>query len=240
MATGGQEGSEMSSGMRSADAAKPRVALAPGIKSDPIPVVENLVVWTAAVFGIMSALATLAIVGVFVAEVVARWTGNPFDPTNLVSGLLVAAVFTGMAWTTIRGEHISVQFISERFGPRVGRVLDILIWSLGSAYLVWLVIASFQTAAMNTWPVPEMVPDGVGLAPRWHWRWVLAIGMVPFALVALLNLARALLGRHPYDDVERPDEGPKGEAADVLAVIDEAAVEFPPAASGDQATEETK
>jgi TRAP-type C4-dicarboxylate transport system permease small subunit len=224
--------------MRSAQARR-RIALAPGIKDDPIPVVENLVVWTAAAFGMISALATLAIVGAFVGEVIARWLGHPFDPTNLVSGLLVTAVFTGMAWTTIRGEHISVQFVSERFGARFGKALDVLIWALGSAYLIWLVIASFETAAANTWPVAEMVPDGVGLAPRWPWRWVLAIGMVPFALVALLNLARAILGRNPYDDVERPDEAPKGEAADALAVVDEAVAETI-AETGDETTGETK
>ena len=224
MAKGGQKGSRMSSRTESAGAAERR-GLAPGIKSDPIPVIENLVVWTAAAFGLISALATLAIVGTFVAEVIARWTGHPFDPTNLVSGLLVASVFTGMAWTTIRGEHISVQFVSERFGRRFGKVLDVVIWVLGSAYLLWLVYASFETAAQNTWPIAEMVPDGVGLAPRWPWRWALAIGLVPFALVALLNLARALMGRHPYDDVERTDEGPKGEVADALLVVEENAAD---------------
>ncbi len=208
-----------------ASASKRRAALAPGLKSDPIPVIENLIVWLAAAFGIISALATLAIVVVFVAEVIARWTAHSFDPTNIVSGLLVTATFTGMAWTTIRGEHISVQFLSERFGKRTGRVLDIVIWTLGSAYLVWLVYASFETAAANTWPFPEMVPDGVGLAPRWPWRWVLAIAMVPFTLVALLNLVRAILGRHPYDDVDRPDEEPKGEAAEAVAIAEDDATE---------------
>jgi len=193
--------------MSSASPAKPRrAASAPGLKSDPIPGLENVIVWIAAVFGMIAACATLAIVVAFVAEVVARWLGSPFDPTNLVSGLLVVATFTGLAWTAIRAEHISVQFVSERFSPRFARYLDVAIWGLGSIYLVWLVYEAFMTAAANTWPYPEMVPDGIGLAPRWPWRWAFAIATVPFVLVAILNLIRAILGRHPYDDVMDPKE----------------------------------
>ena len=224
--------------MTSAAPARRPGGLAPGIKDDRIPVLENIVVWISAAFGLISALATLAIVVAFVAEVIARWAGHSFDPTNLVSGLLVTAVFTGMAWTTIRGEHISVQFIAERFGRRTGRVLDIVIWILGSAYLIWLVYASFETAAANTWPYPEMVPDGVSLAPRWPWRWVLAIGMVPFALVAVLNVIRALMGRAPYDDVDRSGMAVPVEAAVALDVTQDE-VEVVSAIEGTPTIDET-
>jgi len=200
--------------MSAAAPARRTRGLAPGIKSDPIPVVENLVVWTAAVFGMISALATLGIVVAFVGEVIARWVGQPFDPTNIVSGLLVTATFSGLAWTTIRGEHVSVQFVADRFGPRTSRVVDIVIWTVGSAYLVWLVIESFQTAVVRTWVSPDLVSDGVSLVSRAPWRWVFSIATVPFALVALLNLTRAILGRHAYDDVEDL----AGEAAEALAV----------------------
>lgn len=174
---------------------------APGIREDPIPVVENAVVWTAAVSAIIATGATLGIVVAFVSSVIARWMGSPFDVTNLVSGLLVTATFAGMAWTTIRGEQVSVQVVTERLGPKANRVLDIVIWTLASVYLAWLMSAAFDRAANRTWPVPETIIDGVGLAPLWPWRWVFAVALIPFLLIALINLARALMGRRPYDDV---------------------------------------
>lgn len=179
---------------------------APGLKDDPIPVVENTVVWVAAVSAIIATAATLGIVVAFVTSVVGRWMGNPFDVTNIVSGLLVTATFAGMAWTTIRGEQVSVQVVTERLNAKVNRVLDVIIWTMGSVYLVWLLWASFERAISRTWPVPETIIDGVGLAPLWPWRWVFAVSIIPFLLVVLLNLLRAILGKRPYDDVMEPLE----------------------------------
>jgi TRAP-type C4-dicarboxylate transport system permease small subunit len=181
------------------------------LKDDPIHGVENAVVWTAAVSAIIATLATLGIVAAFVGSVVARWLGHPFDVTNTVSGLLVTATFAGMAWTTVRGEQVSVQVVTERLGPKANRILDIVIWSLASGYLIWLLWASVERAIGRTWPVPETVIDGVGLAPLWPWRWVFAAALIPFLLVVLLNLLRAVLGRRPYDDVMQFDDAPVGE-----------------------------
>src|SRR5687767_9374965 len=126
----------------------------------------------------IATIATLGIVAAFVGSVIARWLGDPFDVTNLVSGLLVTATFSGMAWTTVRGEQVSVQVVTERLGPKANRILDIVIWSLGSAYLTWLLWASVERAISRTWPVPETVIDGVGLAALWPWRWVFAAALL--------------------------------------------------------------
>lgn len=174
---------------------------APGLRDDPIPGIENAAVWTAAVFAMVATLATLGIVVAFVGSVVARWFGNPFDATNLVSGLLVLATFAGMAWTTVRGEHVSVQVVTEKLSAKVNWIIDIFIWTLASAYLIWLTFAAFERAASRTWPDPEMVIDGVGLAPLWPWRWVFAFSLIPFIAIVLVNLARSIIGRRPYDDV---------------------------------------
>ncbi|MFV0372901.1 TRAP transporter small permease [Microbacterium sp.] len=179
---------------------------APSLREDPIPVIENAVVWTAAVSAIIATGATLGIVIAFVSSVIARWLGSPFDVTNLVSGLLVTATFAGMAWTTIRGEQVSVQVVTERLSSKANRVLDIIIWTLATVYLGWLMQAAFDRAAARTWPVPETVIDGVGLAPLWPWRWVFAVALIPFLLVAIVNLLRALIGRRPYDDVMEFDQ----------------------------------
>lgn len=194
---------------------------APGLRDDPIPAVENTVVWVAAVSAIVATLATLGIVAAFVSSVVGRWLGSPFDVTNLVSGLLVTATFAGMAWTTIRGEQVSVQVVTERLGPTSNRVLDVIIWSLASVYLVWLLWASVERAISRTWPVPETVIDGVGLAPLWPWRWVFAAALIPFLLIVLLNLARAIMGRRPYDDVM---EAAEATSAEPFAVDDREAL----------------
>jgi len=179
---------------------------APGLRDDPIPVVENAVIWTAAVAAMIATLATFGIVVAFVWSVISRWAGAPFDVTNLVSGLLVTATFAGMAWTTVRGEQVSVQVVTEHLSDKANRVLDLIIWSISTLYIVWLLWASFERAISRTWPVPETVIDGVGLAPLWPWRWVFAVSMIPFLLVVVINLVRSILGRRPYDDVMEFDE----------------------------------
>lgn len=178
----------------------------PGLRDDPIPVVENAVVWTAAVFAMVATLAVLGIVAAFVGSVIARWFGSPFDVTNLVSGLLVLGTFAGLAWTTVRGEHVSVQVVTEKLNAKVNHVIDIFIWTLASGYLIWLLFAAFERAASRTWPNPEMVIDGVGLAPLWPWRWVFAVSVIPFLFIVLINLARSIMNRRPYDDVIDLDE----------------------------------
>ncbi|HWL60481.1 MAG TPA: TRAP transporter small permease subunit [Microbacteriaceae bacterium] len=179
---------------------------APGLRDDPIPVIENVVIWIAAVAAMVATGATLAIVVAFVWSVVARWAGAPFDVTNIVSGLLVLATFAGMAWTTVRGEQVSVQVVTERLSEKVNRSLDLVIWSLASVYILWLLWASFDRAISRTWPVPEMTIDGVGMAPMWPWRWAFAISMIPFILVVLINLVRSIMRRRPYDDVMEFEE----------------------------------
>lgn len=179
---------------------------APGIKDDPIPVVENAVIWIAAVSAMVATLATFGIVVAFVGSVVGRWTGSPFDVTNIVSGLLVTATFAGMAWTTVRGEQVSVQVVTERLSAKTNHILDLIIWTLGSAYVLWLMWASFERAISRTWPIPETIIDGVGLAPLWPWRWVFALSMIPFVMIVLLNLVRSIMGRKPYDDVMEVEE----------------------------------
>ncbi|MCU1437146.1 MAG: transporter small permease [Naasia sp.] len=193
---------------------------APGVKDDPIRVADNVVVWVAAVSAMIATLATLGIVAAFVSSVIARWLGEPFDVTNTVSGLLVTATFAGMAWTTVRGEQVSVQVVTERLGPKANRVLDIVIWALATGYLVWLLVASFDRAVSRTWPVPETIINGVGLAPLWPWRWVFAVALIPFLLVVLLNLARAIMGRRPYDDVMQFDDGPPIPPSEAAALDD--------------------
>lgn len=209
---------------------------APGLKDDPIRVVENAVIWVAAVSAMIATLATLGIVAAFVGSVVARWLGDPFDVTNLVSGLLVTATFSGMAWTTVRGEQVSVQVVTERLGPKANRVLDIVIWSLASGYLLWLLWASVDRAITRTWPVPETVVDGVGLAPLWPWRWVFAAALIPFFLVVVLNLVRSILGRRPYDDVMQFDDAPP---SDPTALSDRDALRAASLAEHEQQIDQT-
>ncbi|HHX45851.1 MAG TPA: TRAP transporter small permease [Brevibacterium sp.] len=174
---------------------------APGLRNDPIPVVENAVIWVSAVFAMVATGATLAIVIVFCVSVIFRWSGAPFDITNLVQGLLVLATFSGMAWTTVRGEHVSVQVVTEKLSARANHVIDIFIWTIATGYLIWLTIAAFELATRRTWPAFEMADTGQGMVAVWPWRWVFAIALIPFIFIVLINLARSIMGRRPYDDV---------------------------------------
>ncbi|WP_324651305.1 TRAP transporter small permease [Georgenia sp. H159] len=150
---------------------------------------------------VLAIIATLSIIVLMLAialDVTFRFTTGASVPgmLELAESCLVVAVFFGLAWAGIQGEHIAVTLVANRFGPRVNRVFDLVTWTVSTAFLAWLVYASIERARAAT----ALGESRFGLIewPLYPWRWVIVIGLAALLLVSLANLLRSAMGREPY------------------------------------------
>jgi len=173
---------------------------APGLRSDPLPG-ENAVVWVSAVMGLISAVAILILVIGMTAQVITRWVADTSLPgmTSLAQAMLLLSIFFALSWAAVRGEHISVRLVTDRLPDRSQRWIDVAIWLVTTAFMVWLTWASAALALRRTMD-GESNADVSLVWPIWPWRWVMAVGLAAFTVMSLMNLVRSLLGRRPYDD----------------------------------------
>lgn len=165
---------------------------------------------------IIAALSIAVVMLSTVLNVVVRFVAGVSVPGMLEvaqSGLVVA-VFFGLAWAGVSGEHVSVRLLTDRLGGGANRVLAIVVWALSTGFVLWLLQASVVRAMDST----QRGESRFGLLEwaTWPWRWVLVAGVAAFAVVAVANLVRAAVGHPVYGD-----ETPHGD--DAMRHVEEAA-----------------
>ncbi|GAA4431163.1 hypothetical protein GCM10023169_35410 [Georgenia halophila] len=182
---------------------------APGLRKDAVPF-ENVVVWIAAVFGIISAVGVVVTMLAIATQVLVRWITDYSIPglVELSQSCLVVSIFCGLGWAGIRGEHVSVRLLTDRLSHRVNHVIDVIVWTGGSIFMAWLTAAAVLRAIEST-ADGEAGPSVTLVWYLWPWRWVMAVGLAVLTLVALTNLVRAFLGRMPYDSASPVEHAPE-------------------------------
>jgi len=152
---------------------------------------------------IISALSIVTLMLAITVDVVFRFISRSSLPglIELAESSLVIAVFFGLAWAGLRGEHVSVTLLSDRLGSRANHVLDLVVWTLASLFLTWMLYATTVRAISST----EAGEERFGLVrwPLYPLRWVIVIGIAAFLIVAITNLVRVLGGKQPivlHDD----------------------------------------
>ena len=128
---------------------------------------ERLIRWLCALgvaLAAVSVLLSLALIGY---SVVMRYFLN--DPVpwvdELVGYLLVASVMLGAGEALRQGEHISVDIVTEKLGPRgqrIARIFGLLAVALTAAILAW---QGWETAAFSK--MVGLVSNGYLAAPMW-------------------------------------------------------------------------
>ncbi|WP_300342883.1 TRAP transporter small permease [Nesterenkonia sp.] len=168
------------------------------------------------VLAVVSAAAIVAMVIAVAADVVARNATGASLPgmIEIAESSLVISVFFGLAWAGVKGEHVAVTLLADRFGPRLSQITSVFVWIIASGYLAWLLLATTLRAIDST----AMQEERFGLVrwPLYPLRWVIVAGLAAMLLVALVNLARSLTGKAAL--------GPNSELEAVLAQGKEAAV----------------
>jgi TRAP-type transport system small permease protein len=139
-----------------------------------------------------------------VANILGRWTmGRPVrGSVELTEIGMVAIVFLGLAYAQIREDHIRVDLVYERLGPRGRRVLGIFAATV-----------SLATVFVLTWRLYDYV--GILAASRrttsalsipLFWvGWVAVVGSLIYAVGVLVTGFRRATDEPPGAELPRPD-----------------------------------
>lgn len=109
-------------------------------------------------------------------------TGTP----ELACLMMIIIVFPALAWAALEGKHIKVDFIMDRFPPRVQVIVDsiMLVISLGIfAIITW---KSFP-AAINSRDVSSLL--SVSQAPFY---WAMAVGWAVFSISIIVLVIKKI------------------------------------------------
>ncbi|WP_323002377.1 TRAP transporter small permease [Denitromonas sp.] len=165
----------------------------------------------------LSALALIASLGMVVYSVVMRYIFNVPQTwvDDLVGFLLVAIVLLGAGDVMRRGEHIGVDLLTSRLGPRGQRIAA--IWAL---FAVLVTAAMFVVEGWETVSFSKMlgiVSQGHLEVPIYIVQLAVPIGGALFGLAALVALLRAALGedvRVSRGESSVAGHGPGGDSHD--------------------------
>ncbi|WP_147102945.1 TRAP transporter small permease [Nesterenkonia populi] len=171
-------------------------------------ILETAVRQIARVLAVLSAGAIVVMVVAIACDVIVRNTtgASVRGMLELAETSLVISVFFGLAWAGVKGEHVCVTLLVDRFHEAATRLVQIVVWALSTVFISWLLYATVLRAIDST----TMREERFGLVrwPIYPMRWVIVAGLVALLLVALLNLARSVAGRLPM--------GPESELQAVL------------------------
>ena len=153
--------------------------------------------------GLAGAAFLFAILGLIVAQMAARWTGNVFPGGTDYAGYAMAgASFLSLAYAFNRGAHIRVTLILNSLG-RWRRFAE--IWCYGVAAVTAVFFARYAVKA-NIWSHKlNDVSQGQDATPLWIPQIVMSAGTCLLALALVDQFIRVLLTRHP--GVEQPRLG---------------------------------
>ncbi|GAA2181300.1 hypothetical protein GCM10009847_22580 [Leucobacter tardus] len=153
-----------------------------------------------AALGVIAAGSLVVLMLATVADVLVRWITRSSLPgmIEIAETALVTSVFLGLAWTSIQGGHVAVSIVTDRLSPRSARAVSTLVWALSAGILAWMSVALFVRAAQST--SASETRFGLVQWPIWPMRWIIAVGVVLWTVVAIVNLVRALRGRTPYGE----------------------------------------
>ena len=173
----------------------------------------------------LAGLCLVAMLGLIVAQMVARWTGETLRGASDYAGYCMAAAsFLAFAHALNRGSHIRVGLLLGALGPVAGpdgrttaarRALETLCLAAGAAVSVYLAFYAVR-AVRWSWRFGD-VSQGQDATPLWIPQSAMAVGAVLLAVAFVDNLAlRLFTGRDRIvPDAESAGRG--GAAPEALA-----------------------
>lgn len=143
---------------------------------------------------VLSALATLVILILIVADVVSRWLGrgSVAGVLEISEVALVFLVFCGIAYGLQSRTHVAVSLVTSRLPVRLGRVVVSVGLIVLLAVLGWALWASADVAIHSV--VQGEVRFGITQVPIWPARIMIPIGLLALIGEVLLQFAAVLTG----------------------------------------------
>ncbi len=148
------------------------------------------------VVGILNSLGMavlIAMVLLLVADVVSRRVFN--SPLSwgfeLVKVMLAVVVSYTIVYCAVRGGHIRIDLLTNRFPKKAQQILDVVIYLFGTG-LFGLMSWGLVIHAMHLWDANRIT--GVLPVPIFYFVFSLAFGSLLLALVLLVQLISTILG----------------------------------------------
>lgn len=145
-----------------------------------IEVMTIAAIWIAGAVLVLLMLLTVA--DVLAQELINEPITGVFDFTHFA---VLSMVFLGFAYCGFRGDHVSIELVYGRLGPRVQSVLDRLTSLIGAGLFSLIAWRALVQADL----VRELEEASNMLEiPFYPFYWLLAFGSALFALVMLLRV----------------------------------------------------
>lgn len=144
-----------------------------------------------ALAGVLAALCLITILGLIVAQMVARWTGEIFPGApNYAGYAMAAASFLAFANALNRGAHIRVSIILNAVAPGPKRLLEIWCFGLAAA-IAWYFTYYAYWFVYWSWKFKE-VSQGQDAILMWIPQSVMVFGGALLAVALTDNLFHVL------------------------------------------------
>ena len=151
--------------------------------------IVNSVSWGAALIS-TGALAVMTMV--LVSNVVGRYFFHqPVAGTKELTELaMVCIVFLAFAWCAVKGAHINVGVVVERFSPRVQAIVDSITYLAGLGICI---IVVWQTILKAVVVQERGLVTFIHSVPHFPFYWVIAAGFIILCLVMVGHLIQHLV-----------------------------------------------
>ena len=145
--------------------------------------------------GIMAALFLIAILGLIVVQMVARWTGETFSGAPDYAGYAMAASsFLALAYGLNGGSHIRVSLLLTALG-RYRRFGEIWCFGVGT-YLSWFFAYYAVKMTHGSWRWND-ISQGQDATPMWIPQTLMSFGVIVLAIAFTDHLVRLIfVGSH--------------------------------------------
>ena len=139
------------------------------------------------VAGVAAALCLIAILGLIVVQMLARWTGEVFPGApEYASYAMAAASFLAFANALNRGSHIRVSILLNALPPGARRWLDTFCFAIGAVVMWYFVYYGYRFVYWS-WKFKD-VSQGQDRTLLWQPQSLMLIGAAILAIALTDNL----------------------------------------------------
>lgn len=142
----------------------------------------------------IAAICLVGLLGVIVAQMVARWSGITFPGATQYAGYLMAASsFLAFAQALNHGAHIRVSLALKALG-RHAYWLELWSFAIGSAAACYLALFAYRLVYWSL--VLDDISEGLDATPLWIVQIPVAVGAALLALAFIDNLVSLVMRGH--------------------------------------------
>jgi TRAP-type C4-dicarboxylate transport system permease small subunit len=143
--------------------------------------------------GVIAALFMLAILGIIVLQMLARWFGFVFPGATDYAGYsMAAASFFAFAYALNHGAHIRVSLVLSAMGRhrKWGELFCFAVGAVTATYLAWFAVRATRWSHQF-----GDISQGLDKTPLWIPQLSMSIGSILLAIAFWDHLLRMLAGR---------------------------------------------